>query len=224
MVNANCCVYKHTSPSGKVYIGITKQKPERRWGNGRNYWQNEYFFQAINKYGWENFTHEILATDLTRDEAELMEIAEIKKHRSNEREYGYNITNGGEKVGKFTIESKKKLSEAHKGRPSWNKGVPLSESQRLKMSEALKGRVSPRKGAQCTEEQRKRMSEAHIGKASPRRKTVIDIDSGEIFASIHEAAEKTGADVANISAVCNGKFNRTGGRRFRFYVADATRS
>lgn len=24
-------VYKHTSPSGKVYIGITKQKPVKRW-------------------------------------------------------------------------------------------------------------------------------------------------------------------------------------------------
>lgn len=30
-------VYKHTSPSGKVYIGITKKKPEYRWNHGRGY-------------------------------------------------------------------------------------------------------------------------------------------------------------------------------------------
>lgn len=27
----NYCVYKHTSPSGKVYVGITKLKPKYRW-------------------------------------------------------------------------------------------------------------------------------------------------------------------------------------------------
>ena len=30
----NYCVYKHTSPSGKSYIGITNQRPERRWRGG----------------------------------------------------------------------------------------------------------------------------------------------------------------------------------------------
>lgn len=38
-------VYKHTTPSKKVYIGITNQKPERRWGkNGRGYKDNDYFY------------------------------------------------------------------------------------------------------------------------------------------------------------------------------------
>lgn len=212
----NCCVYKHTSPSGKVYIGITSQNPLKRWGNGANYCQNEYFSNAIKKYGWENFTHEILAYGLTRDEAEQMEITEIKRHRSNNREHGYNITNGGEKIGKFTDESKAKISESKKGTPAWNKGIPLSDAQKAKMSEALKGRISPRKGVRCTEEQRKRMTEAHLGKVNPNRKKVIDIDTGEFFDSIHDAASKTGASVQSISAVCNGKFNKTHGRRFRF--------
>lgn len=34
----NFCVYRHTSPSGKCYIGITHQDPEYRWGkNGYSY-------------------------------------------------------------------------------------------------------------------------------------------------------------------------------------------
>ena len=62
-------VYKHTCPNGKVYIGITKQKPERRWGiNGRGYKENEYFYRAIQKYGWQNIKHEIIAEGLTEEE------------------------------------------------------------------------------------------------------------------------------------------------------------
>ena len=30
-------VYRHTSPSGKVYIGITSYKAEIRWNNGKGY-------------------------------------------------------------------------------------------------------------------------------------------------------------------------------------------
>jgi group I intron endonuclease len=199
-----------------VYIGITGQNPSKRWGNGTNYGHNEHFKKAIKKYGWENFKHEILASGLTRDEAEQIEICEIKRHKSNERECGYNITNGGEKIGKFTAESKAKISGSKKGTPAWNKGIPLSDEQKAKMSKALKGRVSPRKGAKCTDEQRKRMSDAHLGCVNVNRKKVIDIDTGEVFDSIHDAANKTGANVQNISAVCNGKFNKTHGRRFRF--------
>ena len=33
----NYTVYKHTSPIGKVYIGITKMNPIRRWSNGKGY-------------------------------------------------------------------------------------------------------------------------------------------------------------------------------------------
>lgn len=42
-------VYKHVSPIGKVYVGITSNKPEKRWNNGRNYKDNTYFKHAINK-------------------------------------------------------------------------------------------------------------------------------------------------------------------------------
>ncbi len=37
MVGFEYNVYSHTSPSGKKYIGITKQKPEHRWSNGDGY-------------------------------------------------------------------------------------------------------------------------------------------------------------------------------------------
>ena len=58
-------VYKHTAPNGKVYIGITCRDPEERWANGKGY-NGQYFGRAVKKYGWENFSHEKLFSDLTK--------------------------------------------------------------------------------------------------------------------------------------------------------------
>ena len=61
---SNYTVYCHTNKiNGKRYVGITKQKPETRWNNGKGY-STQYFKRAIDKYGWEEFTHEILFTNL----------------------------------------------------------------------------------------------------------------------------------------------------------------
>lgn len=92
----NYSVYMHTClVNGKKYIGITKQKPERRWQNGYGY-VGTYFWNAIHKYGWDNFTHEVLLWGLTEEEACQWEIALIDMHRTNNRKYGYNVSEGGE--------------------------------------------------------------------------------------------------------------------------------
>lgn len=74
------CVYKHTNKiNNKIYIGQTCQKPEYRWGSdGQNYKNNPYFYSAIIKYGWNNFTHEIIYNNLTAEEANQKEIELIK--------------------------------------------------------------------------------------------------------------------------------------------------
>lgn len=90
-------LYKHTNLiNNKVYIGITKQKPNRRWHNGAGYKNNKYFHNAIQKYGWENFKHEILFENLNFEEANKKEIELIKKYDSTNREKGYNIHTGGD--------------------------------------------------------------------------------------------------------------------------------
>ena len=64
------CVYTHTNKiNGKKYVGQTCQIPEKRWKNGNGYKRNPYFYNAIQKYGWDNFEHQILASDLTLEEA-----------------------------------------------------------------------------------------------------------------------------------------------------------
>lgn len=91
-------VYKHTNKiNGKIYIGITKQDPKRRWQNGKGY-KGTYFGNAIEKYGWDNFSHSILFERLDIKEACKLEKEYIKYYKSNKKEYGYNIADGGQVV------------------------------------------------------------------------------------------------------------------------------
>lgn len=142
-------VYKHTSPSGKVYIGITQRTPNQRFqSNGYGYKSNEHFYRAIKKYGWNNFKHEILYSGLSKEIACKIEIELIAKHNSTDGKYGYNIATGGEHP-MLSEETKKKLSEAMKGRV-------VSEEERKKMSDRMKGQI-------LSEETRRKISEAKRG-------------------------------------------------------------
>lgn len=88
-------VYKHTNiANGKIYIGITSQPVERRWQKGAGY-VHTYFGNAISKYGWNGFTHEVIFTGLDKKTACRVEIELIAAYKANEREYGYNIAEGG---------------------------------------------------------------------------------------------------------------------------------
>ena len=94
-------VYKHTAPNGKVYIGITGFDPQYRWlNNGRGYKTQPTFFNAIIKYGWINFEHEILFEGLTEEEALNKEEELIQHYKSYDRRYGYNVSLRGALFGK----------------------------------------------------------------------------------------------------------------------------
>lgn len=96
-VDNNYCVYKHISPDGKVYIGITSRyKPELRWGkDGVGYKNNDALYADIQKFGWENFAHEILAQNLTEAEAVAVESSLIKIMQTTNPLIGYNQNEGG---------------------------------------------------------------------------------------------------------------------------------
>lgn len=93
----NYCVYMHTLKiDGRKYIGITNRNPKIRWANGKGYHHNAYFTNAINKYGWNNFKHEILFENLSKEQACLKEQALIKLFHTTEHNFGFNMTSGGE--------------------------------------------------------------------------------------------------------------------------------
>lgn len=149
----NYKVYIHIFPNNKVYIGVTKQKPEYRWRNGTKYSDNQYMKNAIKKYGWKNIRHIILFENLTKEEAEQKEIELIKKYKSNIRGYGYNILAGGNVSTGMTEEGKRRMIEKNKGKHRspetefkkdgkhipWNTGKKMSNELRQKLSKAHKG-------------------------------------------------------------------------------------
>ena len=114
----NWTVYKHTNKiNGKSYIGITSRKPEDRWGtNGYKYQsqKSKYFCfsKAIQKYGWDNFTHEILFTGLTKEDACKKE-KELISFYNSKAPFGYNLTDGGEGTSGYEVseEFKQRRSE-----------------------------------------------------------------------------------------------------------------
>lgn len=216
------CVYMHTCPKGKVYIGITRNDPLKRWQNGRGYRTNEYFTRAIKKYGWENFKHEILFTGLSEKEAKKKEIYLIAKYKSNQRKYGYNISSGGES------RSGTKLTEDHKEKiRQGNLGKKVSEETRRKLSESSKrswsnpehveymrkintGANNKMYGVKLTDEQ----------KLLRKCKTVVQIDFNGFFVrefiSIHEAYNVTKISRDSISKCCKGKYKQAGGYIWKF--------
>lgn len=104
MIRNDYYLYKHTNLSnGKVYIGISCQTPEQRWRYGLGYKDQSKFYGAILKYGWEGFSHEIIKTNLTQEEAYTLEQELIKEYDSIKN--GYNIQNGGDDVGIWAREN-----------------------------------------------------------------------------------------------------------------------
>lgn len=90
-------VYCHENKAnGKLYFGITKGKTRKRWCNGKGYKTQHLFGRAIEKYGWDGFEHIILFTGLTEDEAKQMERDLIREFHTQDRDKGYNITDGGD--------------------------------------------------------------------------------------------------------------------------------
>lgn len=152
--------------NGKRYIGITSRSPEKRWGkNGNEYITNKQpaFARAIQKYGWDNFSHVILFDGLSKTDACEKEIELIEKYKTNctkykNPSYGYNMSDGGQSGSYGCVwseEAKNKLSNILKGRT-------LSEESRKKLSQS-------RMGMQFSDEHKKNLSISHQGKPSPRK-------------------------------------------------------
>ena len=168
----NIYIYKHTSPSGKVYIGQTCQRPEHRWDNGKGY-KSGYFASAIKKYGWDNFKHEILFKGLDQLNADIIEEDLIFYYKSINK--SYNLADGGfvNKGWNQSEESKKKISEA-------NKGKKMSEESKEKIRLSKLGDKNPAYGKPLSEETKRKMSKSLKGKGTKKVKQ-IDPNTGSVI-------------------------------------------
>lgn len=128
------CVYIHTNKiNGKRYIGITSTKPELRWRHGDGYYKNKHFRDAIQKYGWDNFAHEIVFNGLSKEDACAIEKKLIQDYKTQDKRHGYNLTDGGETFH-HSQDSKQLMSERRKGKGRV-KRTP-EQIERMKMNHA----------------------------------------------------------------------------------------
>lgn len=215
--NRTWLVYKHTSPSNKVYVGITSSKnPNVRWGlNGNGYTrsnQQKRFSSAIKKYGWDNITHEILEYSLSYKDAQSKEKYYIKLYDSYKN--GYNMTKGGEHSARLG----KKHSEETKEKIRLSRiGTTMPLETRKKIGEANKKRIcseftrqkisNSQKGICFSEEHKKKLSENHTDVSfgnNPNSQSVFF--NNNIYTSIMECSMKNNIDyrtfIYYIQGVC----------------------
>ena len=208
-------VYVHINKiNNKRYYGITCQNINERWRNGKGYKNHKnskkdtYFYNAINKYGWDNFTHEVLFDNLSKEEACLLEQCYIALYDTTNRNKGYNRTTGGESFN-HTADTKKALSDLYKGENNPFYGKHHTEETKKMIGEKIKsercGENHPMYGKHLTEEIKQKISESHKGKNNPSSKSVYVIELDMTFDTITECAKYLDCTNANISNVLRGK-------------------
>jgi len=191
-------VYKYTSPSNKVYIGQTcKTLRQRARSDGSGYVHCSHFYNAIQKYGWENFQCDILKNQLTLQEANYWESYYINLYNSTNPQYGYNIADGGSQARQFSDEARDKMSNRMK------KNNPMKNPEVAhKVSLQNKGRIVPK-------ETRDKISNSH-------KKKVECIETGIIYNSRNEAAQSVGVVGSGIGRAINGEQDTSAGYHWRY--------
>lgn len=229
-MNNNYCVYKHTTPSKKVYIGITCMKPEKRWKNGKGYENCTAFARAINKYGWQNIDHQIIKSGLNKDEACKLERKYIALYKSADPGYGYNLTHGGEHYTpnkEWRERLSNSLKKAYKENPQLSKHLSdIQKGKKMTAESSEKKRTAmiafyaehPEKRKECGKGVRgKKRTEkfcAELGKRKSKR--IKCNENGVIYESLTKASEAIGASRTGITNQLHGRAKTCKGYTFSF--------
>ena len=195
-------IYLHRNKiNNKVYIGQTIQPLEDRWKNGFGYKTCYYFYNAIQKYGWDNFEHIILeqSENWTQEELNNKEKEYIKLFNSTNPDYGYNICEGGSNISPNAVPGVIKWMEEH---PEFGqaRAADMLKWQKEHPEEILEmRRINAKKATEA------------------RKKKVQCIETNEIFESASEAARKTPkTSQSKICMVCRGQRNTCGGYHWKY--------
>ena len=208
----NYIVYKHTFPNNKIYIGITCQKVNNRWRNGKGYKESQYkIVNAINKYGWKNVRHEILFENLSKEIAEKKEIELIKLYKSNDSNFGYNIQNGGKTTGTLCDEIKQKISNSKKGKFKGEQNSFYGKKHTEKTKKILS---EYRKGLKLSEQTKTKISNSNKIKIVQFNK---NNDFLNIWDSVKNAGETLNICNSSITACCKGKRKTAGKYIWKYY-------
>lgn len=150
-------IYKITNRiTNKSYVGQTVRPLEKRiqahrWASSK---ASMLITRAIHKYGWENFEVEVLCECSSLQELNAQEVRYVQSLKTLAPE-GYNLRAGGGGLGVSSPETRKKISDANKGRR-------VSEATRQLMS-------ASHKGQRCSEEKKAHLRQVNKGKKSSKQ-------------------------------------------------------
>lgn len=241
----NHIIYKFDFPNNKIYIGqtglsfnirLSRYKSEIYNKNGKNY--NRLVNKAIRKYGWDNVKKEIICT-VSEEFVDDAERYFIKKYNSNDRKFGYNLMDGGNKNKHHSEETKKLIGLYSKGKNNYwyEKDGYWKGKKNPKHSDRMKGKNHPLFNKHHSKESIEKMSKSHIGKkrtkkskqkqTNTRLKNKIGwksinayIEKTEKFVGTFEsgkqASEKLKINRGSISSILTGNRKSTGGYTFRY--------
>lgn len=151
-MNKISAIYKITSPTGKIYIGQTKDVHGRIWKYKNYHCKNQIkLHNSLIKHGWDNHKFEILK-ECPIELLNELEIKYIKDFNSTDRELGLNLKEGGNSGGKLSEEIKEKIRVKAIGRKASletkqlmsknRKGKPKSTFHKNKLAQNNRERLS----------------------------------------------------------------------------------
>lgn len=217
-------IYKTTNLlDNKIYIGKSKYDNPDYYGSG------VVLNQAIKKYGRDNFKREVIEIVSNDGDVNAREKYWILFYKSFEREIGYNRTTGGDggalvgdslesmrnslKGKKLSPETKKKISDSHKGRHGkenncmwkkspWNKGLTAENNDKIRKNVQKAHEFNI--GRPLSEEHKLKISMSNKGK--------------NVYSRTEEHKNKISETLKNLTIVCPhcGKTGGTGMYRWHF--------
>lgn len=213
-------IYKITNKvNGKIYIGSSINCRQRVYSHvsflARNKHHNSYLQNAFSKYGIDSFIFEVIASVLDTKDLCKIEQDFINETECYKRNIGYNLspTAGntlGLKQSPETIAKKKGMFTGSKN-PFY--GKKHSEETRKIISEKAKLRIrekNPFFNKKHNEDTKKKMRNGR------RIKPFVCVETGEIFTSTGDAAEKLDLHLQSVSNCVYGRQKTTKGLSFRF--------
>ena len=200
MTKDNYKIYVHINKiNGKMYIGQTCQTIQARWKDGRGYKESPYFWNAIQKYGWDTFEHIVLMENLSLEEANIFEEELIKKYNTTNRNFGYNVYYGGDNCKK-----------------------PLSTKQKLSQYKYY-GKDNPNYQHYWTDEmkqllrEKQRANPLYKNDNNPNAKQIICIETGEVFSCIKFANQYYNINDGLINAALKNPYRTANKLHWAYY-------
>lgn len=187
-----CGIYKITSPSGRVYVGHSKDI-KSRWVSYKRLAckKQTRLYKSLTKYGSENHTFEII------EECEFEQLNIRERYWQDcynvigRRGLNCNLTNTNELKLIHSENTIKKLREARKGKV-------CSEETISKIRDFQKGRKH-------TQETKKQMSTSQLGYKNHQSKLVLHLDTGIFYETANEAAKACGMNKNTFCDYLSGK-------------------